>query len=402
MKRMLKVIKMEFKMTAANKAFIIITILGPFLLLGVTVLPSLLAQKSAGFDEGTVVAIVGADDKLKARFQSMADQSPMTIVFGAGEEAMREAILEKQIEAFVVVPEAYVTAGSLRYFSATGTDFMLRDTVRSLIGNAIVSIRMEREGLDPERIAYLSSRPSFETVVVSRSAEGGAAQDEFSVIMTAIAFVMLLYMTILLHGQSAARSVLKEKASKTVEIMLSSLKPSEMLFGKIFGQAAAGLLQYAFWISTAALLIEVIGPAANLTLPLALNGTNLLYLVVFFILAFFIYSSAYEAHLGQLSWPIMIFLIVPMVMVSAIIMNPEAPFVVFLSLFPLTAPIVMFERLLFSGPPAWQVVLCVAILIASVAGITFASAKIFRVGILMTGKRFKFGEVLKWVRYKAG
>jgi ABC-2 type transport system permease protein len=217
-------------------------------------------------------------------------------------------------------------------------------------------------------------------------------------------------MTILLHGQSAARSVLKEKTSKTVEIMLSSLKPTEMLFGKLLGQAAAGLLQYAFWIATAALLITVVGPAASLSLPVALKGSTLFYLVLFFILAFFIYSSAYagigaaaedESHLNQLSWPVMIFLIVPMVMVSAIIMNPSAPLSVFLSFFPFTAPIVMFERILIGGPAAWEIILCVGILIVTVIVTILASAKIFRIGILMTGKRFKLGEVIKWVRYKA-
>ncbi|MBN1686024.1 MAG: ABC transporter permease [Spirochaetales bacterium] len=409
MNRMFKVIKMEFRMTAANKAFIIITILGPFLLLAVTVLPSLLTRSSTGVAEGTVVGIVGADERLMAGLRSAVKESPVTVVSGSSEQSMREALRETGVKAFVLIPDDYLSAGSLQYFSATGTDFLLRDMVRTFIGNAIVSIRMEKEGLDAERISYLSSRPWLETIVVSKDGDG-AGQDEFSVIMTSIAFVMLLYMTILLHGQSAARSVLKEKTSKTVEIMLSSIKPSEMLFGKIFGQAAAGLLQYAFWISTSFLLIKVIGPAANLNLPVALNGANLFYLVVFFILAFFIYSSAYagigaaaedESHLGQLSWPIMIFLIVPMVMVSAIIMNPSAPLVVFLSLFPLTAPIVMFERILIGSPAAWEVILCICILVATVAGITFAAGKIFRVGILMTGKRFKFGEILKWVRYKS-
>ena len=410
MKRMVRIMKMEFKITAANKAFIIITILGPFLLLGITILPTLFARSSAEIDQGTVVGIVGADQRLMAGLRKTTENTPIALVAGSSRQSMREAIADKRIKAFVVIPEDYLSAESLPYYSETGTDFVLRDTTRVFIGNAIVSIRMENEGLDAERISYLSSRPRLETVVViSGDADSGGKQDEFSIIMTAIGFTMLLYMTILLHGQSAARSVLKEKTSKTVEIMLSSVTPNEMLFGKLFGQAAAGLLQYAFWILTAALLIKVVGPAANLSLPVALNGSTLFYLVVFFILAFFIYSSAYagigaaaedESHLNQLAWPVMIFLIVPMVMVSAIIMNPSAPLSVFLSFFPFTAPIVMFERLLIGSPAAWEVVVCIGILIVTIAGTILVSAKIFRVGILMTGKRFKIGEVLKWIRYK--
>ena len=411
MKRMLCIMKMEFKITAANKAFIIITILGPFLILAVTLLPSFLARSSAEIGEGTVVGIIGADERLMEQLRKATENSPITIVSGSDEQRMREGVADGSIKAFTIIPEDYLSAPSLPYYSETGTDFMLRDTVRVFIGNAIVSIRMENEGLDAERISYLSSRPRLEAIVVTGGdADSGKNQDEFSIIMTAIGFTMLLYMTILLHGQSAARSVLKEKTSKTVEIMLSSVKPGEMLFGKLFGQAAAGLLQYAFWILTAALLISVVGPAAGIRLPMALNGTTLFYLVVFFILAFFIYSSAYagigaaaedESHLNQLAWPVMIFLIVPMVMSSAIIMNPSAPLTVFLSFFPFTAPIVMFQRLLIGSPAAWEVVVCIGILLVTIAATILASAKIFRVGILMTGKRFKIGEVVKWIRYKA-
>lgn len=412
MKRIIRIMKMEFKITAGNKAFIIITILGPFLLLGVTLLPSLFARSSAEIDEGTVVGIVGADKRLMSGLGTATENSPVTIVAGSSEEEMRDAVADNSIKAFVIIPGDYLSAPSLSYFSETGTDFVLKDTMRGFIGNAIVAIRMENEGLDAGRIAYLSSRPWLEANVVSGGETGtGGKQDEFSIIMTAIAFTMLLYMTILLHGQSAARSVLKEKTSKTVEIMLSSVTPKEMLFGKLFGQAAAGLLQYAFWIITAVLLIKVVGPAVSITLPMALNGLTLFYLVVFFILAFFIYSSAYagigaaaedESHLNQLAWPVMIFLIVPMVMASAIIMNPSAPLPVFLSFFPFTAPIVMFERILVGSPEAWEILLCIGILIATVAGTILVSAKIFRVGILMTGKRFKIGEVIKWIRYRTG
>ena len=192
--------------------------------------------------------------------------------------------------------------------------------------------------------------------------------------------------------------------------MLSSIRPREMLFGKLFGQVSAGLLQYAIWVSVAALLIKVVGPATNITLPASLNGITLLYLVVFYILAFFIYSSVYaavgsaaedESHLTQLSWPLIIFLVLPMVMSSAIIMNPGSPIVVFMSYFPLTSPIVMFQRILIGAPAAWEIVVCIAILITTIAATILASAKIFRVGILMTGKRFKLGEIIKWVRYKA-
>jgi ABC-2 type transport system permease protein len=137
-----------------------------------------------------------------------------------------------------------------------------------------------------------------------------------------------------------------------------------------------------------------------------ISTDNLVWLVVFFILAFFLYASAYaalgaasedEQHLGQMAWPLIMFLMVPLVMISALVTNPDSTLVVVLSLFPLTSPLVMFVRVLVSSPPVWQLVLCIALLVAAVAGTAILAAKIFRVGILMTGKRPTLKEVLRWV-----
>jgi len=134
------------------------------------------------------------------------------------------------------------------------------------------------------------------------------------------------------------------------------------------------------------------------------------WLVVFFILAFFLYSSAYaamgaasedEQHLGQMAWPLLIFLIVPLVMIGTLTSNPDSGVSVILSIFPMTSPIVMLIRILVSEPPAWQIALCLGLLAAAVAGMALLAAKIFRVGILMTGKRPSLKEVVKWVRVRS-
>jgi len=227
--------------------------------------------------------------------------------------------------------------------------------------------------------------------------------------LTVLVFVMLIYMTVLLYGQMIGRSVVTEKTSKTVEIMLSSVKSQDLMFGKILGLGLAGLLQYAVWVSMAFLLTRFVGPLLGLSLPAGISTGNLIWLVVFFILAFFLYSSAYaalgaasedEQHLGQMAWPLIMFLIVPLVMINTLVTTPDSTLVVILSLFPLTSPIVMLARVLVSSPPVWQLVLCVALLVAAVAGTAVLAAKIFRVGILMTGKRPKLKEVLRWVTVK--
>ena len=227
--------------------------------------------------------------------------------------------------------------------------------------------------------------------------------------MTGLTLAMLLYMTVLLYGQVIGRSVLTEKTSKTVEIMLSSVRPMDLLFGKILGKALASLLQYGIWVTVSAAVLKLIGPRLGISIGAGLSMHTLVYLVVFFIMAFFLYCSLYaalgaasedEQHLGQLAWPVIIFLIIPMVLISSVITTPRAPMIVGLSLFPLTAPIVMFLRIMVGAAEPWEILVSIALIIATTAAVIWLSSRIFRVGILMTGKRFKFLEVLRLVRHR--
>jgi len=408
--KMLTIARHEFSGITSTKAFIIITILGPFLILSVAVLPSLLSTRVNMVKEGTRIGVVGSSPQITAILQSAVDKDGIIIEEGSDLEAMKQRVLEEEnMQGVLIIPKDLVHARVFQYYSKTGTDLALSETLRAVLGNVAVSQRMREAGFEPEQIRQLSAMPSLEVKKVSK---GGEEQDQdfFSIIMTSIAFIMMLYMTILLYGQMIGRSVITEKTSKTVEIILSSAKPNQIMFGKIFGLGAAGLLQYAAWIGMGLLMIKVVGPALNLNLPAALNATTLVFLVLFFIAAFLIYSGAYaalgsaaedEQNLGQLAWPLIIFLVIPMVMVSPIVMNPTSTFTQVLSYFPLTAPVVMFTRVLVSMPKVWELGLCFGILTATILLMIYGAAKIFRVGILMTGKRFSFGEILKWLRYPA-
>jgi ABC-2 type transport system permease protein len=220
---------------------------------------------------------------------------------------------------------------------------------------------------------------------------------------------MMLYMTILLYGQAIGRSVLNEKLSKTVEIMLSSVNPRELLVGKIIGKAAASILQYAVWILMAMVFLNIVGPLVNVEVNLAGGASTYFYLVSFFLLAFLLYSTVYaalgaasedETHLGQLAWPVILFLVLPMIMIGSMATSPDGILPRVLSIFPLTAPIVMFQRLMVGNPATWEVILSVGLLIASIIAIAMLAAKIFRIGILMTGKRYTLREIVRWLRYK--
>ncbi len=408
MSRLRHIIRHEFRLTAANKTFVILTILGPFLIFAVTVLPSLLTQSPGAVASGKPLALFGAP--------TAVEQSLVAAFSGMGIEvervddaaAAKDSVLDGSRIAFLSIEAGWPDGGKAVWYSKSGAEIALYSAASAVLEAAAREARIVESGVDPALVAKVLSPPSFEVIKLNKGGveKAGGNNAFVEVLLTALVFVMLIYMTVLLYGQMIGRSVVTEKTSKTVEIMLSSVKSRDLMFGKILGLGLASLLQYAVWISMVFLLKRLVGPLLGLSLPVGISTDNLVWLVVFFILAFFLYASAYaalgaasedEQHLGQMAWPLIMFLMVPLVMISALVTNPDSTLVVVLSLFPLTSPLVMFVRVLVSSPPVWQLVLCIALLVAAVAGTAILAAKIFRVGILMTGKRPTLKEVLRWV-----
>jgi len=408
MSKLFEVIRHEFKMVAANKAFVILTIVGPFVLVAISVLPALLSSNTEIKDVD--IAVVGADMDMMQRIEGPLAASNVNVSASSADRTeLEEMVLDGELYGFLELPADILSAGTLTLYSKEIADYRITGVLQGVIGQEITGRRLAEEGLDPQVVRRLSAYPTVDAVRLSRkgSRVEGEPQDFMSAMLTGIAFTIMLYMTILIYGQAIGRSVLNEKVSKTVEIVLSSVSPLDLLFGKILGHTIASLLQYAVWIGMGLVFINVLKPVIGVTglprIPVSLIG----YLLLFFLLGFFLYTALFsamgsasqdESHFAQLSWPVIIFLVVPMVAVSGIIMNPNSSLVVFLSLFPMTAAIVTFIRLVVTDPPTWQIVLSVAIQAVSVAGVILLSAKIFRVGILMTGKRSKLGEIVKWLK----
>ncbi|MCF7945842.1 MAG: ABC transporter permease [Spirochaetia bacterium] len=409
-KKLFTIARHEFHGITATRTFIIITILGPFLILAVSVIPSLLSSRMDNLQEGSVIGVVGSNPEVSAVLQAAFSDKGVIIEEGSSLEEMKERLLEeKNMQGILEIPENMLEAETFYYYSKTGTDVVISETIKSVLGNYTVSQRMSSAGFEPEEIKQLSSVPDMTVKKLSKSGDEEESQGIFSIMITAISFILLLYMSILLYGQMIGRSIVIEKTSKTVEILLSSARPHEIMFGKIFGIGAAGLLQYLIWISTGLLIVLFLGPQFDISLPASLNAVSLGFLLLFFLMAFSLYAGAYaalgsaaedEQNLGQLAWPLIMFLVFPMVMMSPIVMNPDSVFSVILSYFPLTSPMVMFTRVLVNMPAVWELLLCFLILIISIILMIYGAARIFRVGILLTGNRHTFREIIKWMRYQ--
>jgi len=409
MSKILKIARQEFKMTAANKAFIIITLLGPFLIMAVTVLPMVLASGPNNLPEDSRLGLVGnIDENTFSELSAWLSYFKLNLTRLKNEEEAQKAVEQGEVASFLVLPTDLFANATISYFSKTGTDVYLFEKVKSGLASYIINKRFTQAGIDPALVQKLSQQPNIS--IYKLSPEGKDANQDFSLIfMTALSFIMLLYMTVLLYGQLIARSVVIEKTSKTVEIMLSSVTPRQLMFGKLLGVGLAGILQYLFWISLSLILTEFLGPLLNINLHLTIKPDILFSLLIFFLTAYFLYASAYtalgaaaedERHVGSLSLPLIIFLIIPMVLISNIIMTPDSTLVKVLSFFPLTAQLVMFARLLILPPPLEEILLSLGLSLATIFLFMAAAAKIFRVGILMTGKRVGLLEIFKWLKVK--
>lgn len=413
MNKTLLVAKHEFFATAANKAFVVITLLGPFLILAVSVLPGLAAKSGAG-SAGSVVAVVGAQAPLElALSASLAEvKSRLEVV---GDEAAAAAGIESGRYAAALILGPGAGAGDILY-TKTGTDYALYARIEGVYGALSRQARAAASGVDPALLAKILEGPGLEIRKLSKEGAEGSAKGPGSgvdayvgILMTVLAFVMLMYMTILLYGQLIGRSVIQEKSSKTVEIMLSTVSSRQLLIGKILGPGLAGIIQYAVWIGLGLAGISLAGPALGVAIPQSLSAANLLWLIAFFVPAYFLYASLYaalgagaedEQNLAQLAWPILIFLMIPMVMINLFVSSPDSAVSVILSYFPLTSPIVMLIRVLVSPPAPWAIGLSYAILLASIWAAARIAAKVFRIGILMTGKKRKLGEIITWAFVK--
>jgi ABC-2 type transport system permease protein len=230
----------------------------------------------------------------------------------------------------------------------------------------------------------------------------------------AIAIVVLLYTSLLMYGIITMRSVLEEKTTRTMEVLISAVDPFQLLAGKIIGVAAVAFTQFLIWTASLGLLasygaamVAMTGSGSMLS-GLHLPASLLIYAGIYFFGGYFLYSTMFaavgaacsnEQDAAQLQWIAMAPLVFSMVIYSLVLNDPSSKASVILSEIPFLAPVLMPLRVSLQMPPAWQMALSVALLFITAIGVIYASARIYRIGILMYGKRPTLPELARWLRY---
>jgi ABC-2 type transport system permease protein len=415
--KVIAVVRREYLQRVRTKAFVIGTILGPVFMAVVVGAPVFLAATQQGGQQRImVVDHTGAlwPALKKALSDTISHGRPRFILNNvppehADLEIMDEWVREKALDGYLVLPEDILDGQPARYAARTVSNFRLVGALERSVSDAVLSERVRREGLDGAVVGRITRPVGLRTIRLTK--EGGREERGQTFLLTYL-MVMLLYVTLVMYGVATMRSVLEEKSTRMVEILISSVKPLQLMFGKVAGVALVGLTQYSIWFLFAAFGLAYVGGAMGADVRAVtdlLSVPLLAYFVLFFVLGYLIYACVYaavgsmvstEQEAQQLQMPVMMFLILAVVLLPLVIQAPESTAATIVSIFPLTAPVLMFARICLLPPPPLEIAAAVVLCAATAGGVAWLSARIYRVGILMYGKPPSLKEVLTWIRYR--
>jgi ABC-2 type transport system permease protein len=406
------VIRREYLQRVRSKWFIVATAGGPLMMAGLIVVPAWLAvqgerdQFNLAVVDGTGVLYEGLAPRLEnGGFEVSEARWHANVVTELREQANRG-----ELGGFIMVDELTLETGEALYYSMDVPSALRQVTVQTSVARTALEYQLEQQGVDPEG---LLGGGELQVEVLSASGSD-ISEPQFAI---AYGGAFFLYMVILLYAVAVMRATLEEKTSRIVEVIISAMKPSELMLGKIMGVCAVSLTQMTIWIAAAVALLAGAIPMMIAARPELANlealreiapGLGLTALFVgFFVFGFLMYSGLYAAvgamcnsdeEAQQAQFPMITLLVVPIVMVAPIIQAPNTPMATGLSLFPLFSPILMWARVSGGGVPAWQVALSFVLMALMIWVIAAIAGRIYKVGILMSGKRPTLPELWRWVK----
>lgn len=435
------IISREYMTRVKNKMFLVSTILGPLFLTAITVVPIILAI----YGQEARTVLVKDDSGLVA--PSLKDQKDLNYVVFTGTDMEAKAkVTAEEADGVLFIPKTFSidTPKGVTLYSADQLGAGLIDDLQSTVENRMYSLRLARSGIDSVKLKQAEVKIDLPTYTIS---DEGAEKEKDSSAATIVALFigLLMYIFIFLYGMQVLQGVVEEKANRVVEVIISSVKPFDLMMGKILGIAAVGLTQFALWIVLTAGLTAVaksliptdqmskaataqagamgsdaeaaaqMGGAGKFDGILEAMGTldlvpTIIAFILFFLGGYLFYASLFAAVggavdqqsdaqslLGPITMPIIIGLIVSQVVVQ----NPGSPLGFWFGIVPFTSPIVMAAQLPFKENVFdWETILSLVLLYGGFIGTTWIGSRIYRTGILLYGKKPTLKELLKWTLIK--
>ena len=423
------ILRSEYWRRVRTKAFILTTLLLPFGLILLMVAPGALGYFAAQSSQSRI-AVVDATNTLFDRLQQTGSEEFVFTRMDAPLDSVEAAVRAERFDGYLLLPDSLLAGnGQATYVSRQGGGLTTRAALDGLIDDVVQRERLARANAPPEVLAILDSDASLATRQLTD--EGATADSSLAYMAVGWAMALLIYMAVLIYGQYVMQGVIEEKSSRVVEIVVSSVQPFELMMGKVLGIGAMGLTQFVVWGvlvlggtsmlgSAAALLLdpsvfnlpagaseEAVRQAADISLP-SLAPSLFVWFVLFFLGGYLLYASLFAAvgsaveqqqDAQSLVIPLTLPLIIPIVLLFFLLETPNATLSVVMSMIPLFSPVLMVARVAVTEVPFWQVGGAFLLLVGTFVGTIWASGRIYRIGILMYGKKPSMRELLRWVTY---
>ena len=430
MRNMWLIVRREYLERVRTRSFLILTLLVPGIMTVVMMLPAKLATMGEKTQRLVVVTSTPQfGEMVRQRFLSATtdtdqddEETPDNPAKKKPEEeysidvdanptdaeraVLRDKVSSEAIDGYLWLSDDAIASGKVMWTSRNMAGFGERSHLSAILNRILQYQRLSANGLTTDKAEQLLKPVKVEAVRLEHGKESkGGGGGKF---LEVVVMVMLLYMAVLLYGISVMRSVLEEKTSRILEVLLSSATSTQLMTGKLLGVGAVGLTQILVWVVIAgvfALPAMAMQPSfSELQIPIGV----LLAFAIFFLLGYLLYSTMYatigaitttEQEGQQLQFFIVIPLVLSVFMLAPVVRSPDAPLVVWLSMVPFFAPVLMYARIVVQTPPLWQIALSLSLLVATIAGLLVLCARIYRIGILIYGKRPNLPEILKWLKY---
>ena len=448
MRKFLAVVKHEYKKIVLKWTFLIGTLLFPVLAAGFAVVPAIIFSIKG---EPTRIAVADPSgkiaprlkdnlsaEKIQQRAKQAAEESLKNLTPNQEEKMKRDmaqfqdsfnfvefdasgktaeqisAELAAQIkggalDAYLIVPENYAQADAkYELFSRKSGDFIVNETLKDALDNAVRSQRLADANISEEQLKSLSRKVDLD---IKKVDETGTEKESDGGFWAGFIIAFMIYLNLAIYGQTILSAVVEEKETRIAEILFSSAKPFELMMGKLVGVALAALTQFAIWVTSAAVILGLAIPylqSGGYDLPIpSISPLAIVYFLIFFVIGFFLYASIF-ALIGSMVTTVQEggqFAFLPVMMMLggfyfsfAVIRDPNSRLSFWATIAPFVAPMTMPVRIIAEMPPFWQIALSILVNGATIAGLIWLASRIYRVGMLMYGKRATLPEVWKWIR----
>jgi ABC-2 type transport system permease protein len=423
------VAKNEFMKRVKTRWFVFTTLLGPIVLVAFFAVIGIVSASAIEGGESTILVL---DETGRMAAELNDPEGKLSFVASDAAEAnLRERVLAGEADGYLVLPSGLISGeAGARYYSTEGGGFSsFNFDLRNIIRGTVRTLRLQDQQVAPEVYDIINANVGLETIKLSDEGEEQGNSAAYAVVGGIMGF--LIYITMLIYGSVVMQGVIQEKMNRVVEIIVSSVRPFQLLMGKVLGIGAMGLVQMSFWAILIAggtmgsgFIISLFVDTNNLNLPDTATQAEVLdavgfqipdlgpevfvFFVIYFLLGYLLYATLFagigsaveqQQDAQSLTVPVMMPIIVSIVFLQAVIEAPNSTLSVALSLIPFTAPIPMVVRVAMIDVPLWQLALSLTLLAGTFVGAVWVSSRIYRIGILSYGKKPSFKEIIKWMRY---